>query len=462
MNIEFKIEQARGLREILRFRRDPLAYVGDVSRRSVDIRHITLDQRNVFLVNHPELIRDVLVTHDWNFIKGPGLKASKPVLGDGLLTSEGELHRRQRRLAQPGFNHDRLGQYAKYMANCAERTASSWNDGEEYAINEEMMRLTLNIVTRCLFSTDIGKEAAKVGDALTEVLHLFNALVLPIAQRFTMVRKLVERRAASSRRRLDAVLQRIIHEHRVQPGKFDDMLSMLMGAQDEGSATYMSEALLRDEAMTLFLAGHETTANALTWTWYLLAQNPAVEERMAEEIDAELAGRLPKLEDLARLRYTAQVFRESLRLYPPAWIVTRQAVTDYQLGAVKVPAAALLFLSPFATHRDPRFWNAPEVFQPERWNDVSVEARPKFAYFPFGAGTRVCIGEHFAMMEGVLVLAMIAQRWRLHLAPGQKVELWPQITLRPKYPMRFRVDLRSTTLRKPASEQLDLYGCTLK
>jgi cytochrome P450 len=240
-------------------------------------------------------------------------------------------------------------------------------------------------------------------------------------------------------------LQKIIAERRADSGQFDDFLSMLMGASDEGNSTYMSDGLLRDEAMTLFLAGHETTANALTWTWYLLAQYPAVEEKMAREI-RRLEGELPKLEDLELLPYTSQVLREALRLYPPAWILGRQAVTDYELGQVPVPAGAVVFLSPFATQRDPRLWRDPEVFDPDRWSDGSaIAGLPKFAYFPFGAGTRVCIGEHFAMMEGILALATIAQRCQLHMPPGQRVELWPQITLRPKHSMRFTVHTRTIT-----------------
>ena len=440
MAAELKIEQFEGLREILRFRRSPLTYVADMARRGVDVRCIATGRRRLFLVNQPDLIRDVLVAHDWNFIKGPGLRMSRAtLLGDGLLTSEGELHRRQRRLLQPGFNHDRLGQYAQDMVECASRATDAWQDGEEYAINQEMARLTLQIVTRCLFGMDIGADAEEVGAAMTEALRVFHTLMSPFVQRFRALQKLVTGRAIRTRHRLDAVLQRIIRQHRDSSNQFQDLLSMLMGASDDANA-YISEVLLRDEAMTLFLAGHETTANALTWTWYLLSQHPAVEEKMSEEVRRQLGDRMPAFEDVRRLAYTSQVLCEALRLYPPAWMLARQALTDYRLGTVPVPAGAVIFMSPFATQRDPRYWSDPEFFLPERWSDeVAAAVRPKFAFFPFGGGTRVCIGEHFAMMEGVLVLATIAQRWRLHLVPGQNIEPWPRITLRPRHSIRFKV-----------------------
>jgi cytochrome P450 len=437
-NDDWKIEHAAGFGQLVRFRRDPLAYVGDLARRSVDVRHITIGRNHIFLINQPDLIRDVLVTHDWNFTKSRGLRSSRPVLGQGMLTSEGELHRRQRRLAQPGFNRERLARYAGEMIACADQAANSWRDNAEYAIDQEMMRLTMQIVGRCLFSANVDGHARDIGATLTQALRMFNRLNSPLAQTLPPLRALVERRARKFRARLDAVLQSIIADHRAHPEQFDDLLSMLMGARDENGATYMSDELLRDEAMTLFLAGHETTANALTWTWYLLSQHPGAQQKLAEELQGELQGRLPTLEDLPRLRYTAQVIRESMRLYPPAWIIGRQAVTAYQLGSVPVPAGSTLFMSPFATQRDERFWSRPLVFDPERWAEPDP-ARPKFAYFPFGAGTRVCIGEHFAMMEAILVLATIAQRWRLVKATGPQVEMWPQITLRPRHAMHFVV-----------------------
>jgi cytochrome P450 len=421
-------------------RRDPLDYIAGAGRRSVDVRFIRVGKRELFQANHPDLIRDVLITHDWNFVKARGLRASKPVLGNGMLTSEGELHRRQRRLAQPAFHSARLAAYAATMANCALSAGKGWKSGQPYALDQEMMRLTLQIVGQTLFSADVLHDAKDIGDSLTNALQLFVALNSPIAQLISPVRKWAESRVKRSRRELELVLGKVIGAHRQQPDKYHDMLSLLMSSQDEMGAGYMSDELLLDESLTLFLAGHETTANALTWTWYLLAQHPQVESRLRQEIESVLEGRIPTLDDLSRLEYTGAVFRESLRLYPPAWIIAREAVTAYRLGPFDVPPGATIFMSPYATQRDPRFWKDPEQFDPDRWLDGSAAGRPKFAFYPFGAGTRVCIGEQFAMMEGVLLIAILARQWKFRLVPGQTVELWPQITLRPRHSIHFELE----------------------
>jgi cytochrome P450 len=410
----------------------------------VDIRQITIRKRRVFFVNHPTLIRDVLVTHDWNFIKGPGLRASKPVFGSGLLTSEGELHRRQRRLAQPAFHSERLAVYARTMVDLGAAASSRWNQGERIAIDQEMMRLTLQIVGRTLFTADVLAEAREIGNAVTNALHEFRLLNSPLVQTVQLVRRWAARRAGKSRHRFEHLLRRIIADHRAHPECYADMLSMLMSSDGEMGTGYMSDELLLDEALTIFLAGHETTANALTWTWYLLAQHPEAEQKLHEEIEQILGGRLPSPEDVVRLRYTGQVFREALRLYPPAWIIGREAVTGYRLGSVEVPAGSTLMMSPYASHRDPRFWDEPETFAPERWKESASNDRPKFAFFPFGAGSRVCIGEHFATMEGVLLIAVIAQQWRLRLAPLQEIGLAPQITLRPRQSIWMEPKARAT------------------
>jgi cytochrome P450 len=439
--MSFSVETVRGLSQILRFRKDPLGYIGDAGRRSVDIRCLQFGLRNVFQVNNPELIRDVLITHDWNFEKGRGLKASKPILGNGLLTSEGELHRRQRRLVQPAFHSARLAAYAQTMVECAAAIRETWVPAETYAMDQQMMRLTLQIVGQTLFSADLQKDAEGIGESLKRALGLFRALASPLTQLLAPLRKWAQHRVAQSRQEIELVLRKIIEEHRAHPEKYDDMLSMLMNTQDDNAAGYMSDELLMDESLTLFLAGHETTANALTWTWYMLAEHPEEAALLYAELDAVLAGRLPTLEDMPKLEVTGRIFREVLRLYPPAWIIARTAVTNYRLGEVEVPAGSMLFMSPYATQRDPRYWDAPEEFRPRRWsNDAS--GRPKFAFYPFGAGTRNCIGEHFAMMEGVLVIATLAQQWRMKLVEGQTVVPWPQLTLRPRESIYFSAEKR--------------------
>ncbi|HEY4049252.1 MAG TPA: cytochrome P450 [Acidobacteriaceae bacterium] len=443
--MDYKTDSRTGVAEFVRFRRDPIAYVTELADRQLDVRHLRFGKRHVYLVNHPDIVRDVLITHDWNFIKGRGLRSSKPVLGNGLLTSEGELHRRQRRLAQPAFHSTRLTEYARTMVDCAARMSDDWQNGSDYDIHGQMTRLTLEIVGRALFSADVVHEAADIGQSLTEALRLFIALNSPIAQLVSPIRRWAERRAMRSRRKLENILGKVIADHRSAPDKYDDMLSMLLGSHDDLGAGYMSDQLLLDESVTLFLAGHETTANALAWTWYLLGQHPEAEDALHREIDRELQGRRPSLEDLSRLQFTAMLFREALRLYPPAWVISREAITDYRLGTIDVPAGANLFLIPYATQRDARFWEDPEEFRPERWREGASAARPKFAFFPFGAGTRVCIGENFAMMEGVLLIATFAQRWRLRLRPGQNTGLWPQITLRPRHEIKVQTEARSSS-----------------
>lgn len=438
----YSVEFESGIRALVQLRRNRLAYIVQIGQRSVDIRCLKIGSRRIFQVNHPDLIRDVLVTHDWNFIKGPGLRASRPVLGNGLLTSEGELHRRQRRLVQPAFHSTRLASYGEMMVSGADAASRSWTDASPIAIDQEMMRLTFEIVGRTLFGADLGDDAGGVGSSLTRALRLFLMLNNPAIQLLAPLRWIAERKAARSRREIEQVLRKVIDEHRKDPNSYDDMLSMLLRSSEEGDTGYMSEDLLLDESLTLLLAGHETTANALTWTWYLLGQHPETEERLHAELDEVLDGQLPNSSDLARLRFSGQIFREALRLYPPAWIVAREAVTDYRLGEIEVPAGSTLVMSPYATHRDPRFWDDPEEFNPDRWTDEASAARPKFTFFPFGAGTRVCIGEQFAIMEGVLLLATLAQRWRLHLVHEQKIELWPQITLRPRRSILMQLESR--------------------
>lgn len=437
----YTVEHASGLREFFHLRRDPLAWFAEAAQRGIDIRTLRIGSRHIFQLNHPDLIRDVLITHDWNFVKGRGLRASRPVLGQGLLTSEGELHRRQRRLVQPAFHSARLASYADTMTACANSTCRTWTDGSVIAIDQEMMRLTLRIVGRTLFSADLASGAAGVSASLTRALKLFLHLNSPITQLFPPLRHYREREAAKLRAELAAVLAPVIREHRAYPERYDDMLSMLLRSTDDSGAGFLSDDLLLDEALTLFLAGHETTANALTFTWLLLAQHPQAAARLHDEVDCVLGGHLPTYDAVPRLTHTGRVFREALRLYPPAWLIARDAVTSYRFGSLDVPANSTVFMSPFATQRDPRYWPDPERFLPERFADSAVE-RPRFAFYPFGAGTRACVGEHFAWMEGTLLLATLAQRWQLHLASSQRVELWPQITLRPRRPLLMRVEAR--------------------
>ena len=419
---------------MIAFRRDSLKFLTRLAREYGDVSQFRIGPQAFYFLNHPEHIRDVLVTHHEKFHKGRALQRSKRLLGEGLLTSEGEHWRRQRRLAQPAFHRQRIHAYGQVMVEYAARTAGHWRDGETRDIYDEMTRLTLSIVGKTLFDADVEQDADEVGHALTEIMELFGYLMLPFAELMEKLPILPPvRRFNRARARLDAIIYRIINERRREASDHGDLLSMLMLAEDEeGGGARMTDEQVRDETMTLFLAGHETTANLLAWTWYLLARHPEVERRLQEEVDAVLAsGRQPSVEDLPALRYTEMVVSESMRLYPPAWAVGRKAIEDHTVGGYLIPRCALLLVSQYVMHHDPRFWPAPERFDPERWTPEARAARPPFAYFPFGGGPRRCIGESFAVMEAVLIVAALASRWRMRLAHDREVEVRPRITLRP-------------------------------
>jgi cytochrome P450 len=420
--------------QFLSFTRDPLGFLTGAARRYGDVVYFDGLSDDFYLLNHPEYVKDVLVTHNASFMKGRGLQRAKRLLGEGLLTSEPPLHRRQRRLAQPAFHKQRVGAYASLMVEYAIKLERErWQEGRALDAAQEMMHLTLAIVGRTLFGTETEAEAEEVREALSASMASFARFMMPFAEMLGRLPLPANRRFEQSRARLDRIIYRIIEERRASGEDRGDLLSMLLNAQDEeGDGRGMTDEQLRDEAMTIFLAGHETTANALAWTWYLLSQNPEAEATLHAELEEVLAGRPPTAEDLPRLRYTEMVFTESMRLYPPAWILGRRALEDYEVGGHRIPRGALVILSPYVMHRDPRYFHDPERFDPERWTPEARAARPQFSYFPFGGGPRRCIGEGFAWMEGVLVIATLAQRWRLRLAPGQRVEPQPGVTLRPR------------------------------
>ncbi len=430
-------KQIFSISNLLALRRDRLGFMLRMAREYGDVAHFYIGPQSVFLLNHPDYIRDVLVTHGKQFMKGEGLQRAKRLLGEGLLTSEGDFHLRQRRLLQPAFHRQRIAGYAATMVEFAARAGQRWQHGAQVDIAREMMHLTLAIAGKTLFGSDVESEADEIGKALSDAMELFNRLTLPFAQLLERLPLPATRKFQRARERLDTTIYRIIEERRrsfeATGEDRGDLLSMLLAARDEeGDGTGMTDEQLRDEAMTIFLAGHETTANALTWTWYLLAQNPDIEAKLHAEIDEVLNGRLPTAEDYPRLRYTEMVFAEAMRLYPPAWIIGRRALNDYSINGYHVPARSIVLMSQFVTHHDARWFPDPYKFDPERWTPEAKEARPKFSYSPFGGGNRVCIGEQFAWLEGVLVLATLARQWRLRLASGRAIELQPIVTLRPK------------------------------
>jgi cytochrome P450 len=424
-------------------RRDPLAFVLRVRADYGDIVHIRLATLRVFLLNDPDDIEQVLVTHQHRFIKGRSLGRARRLFGNGLLTSDGALHSRQRRLIQPAFHRQRLSSYADTMISLAVEQRERWTAGAHLDMAAAMNRLTLAIAGTTLFGSDAGALVDDIGETLETATSLLEVAILPLALVTDVLPLPHVRRLRAARAALDGMLGNLIERRRRHGGDTGDLLSMLLAAQHEGG-NGMSDQQLRDELTTILLAGHETTANALAWTWYLLARHPRVEARLHAELDAHLGLRLPTAEDMPALPYTRMVFAEAMRLYPPAWLLGRVAIEDHRVRGYVVPAGSLVVLSPWAVHRDEKYFPDAERFDPDRWLPERQAARPRFSYFPFGGGSRGCMGEAFAWMEGVLLIATIAQRWRFTLSDGSSVpELQPAITLKPKHGIRVRVENRA-------------------
>ena len=413
------------------FRRDPIKFLGKMAREHGDLAYFRMGPQNGYFANHPDFVKDVLVTNHHKFVKGRALQRAKTLLGEGLLTSEDAFHLRQRRLVQPAFHRRRLQHYAAQMVDAAQIARARWTDGATIDVSQEMMRLTLDIVGRTLFSADVTGEADEVGAAMNTIIEMFDLLLMPFSELLEKLPLGPTRRFQQARARLDTTIYRMIEQRRQGGTDKGDLLSMLLLAQDEEGGGGMTDLQVRDEALTLFLAGHETTANALSFTWYLLAQHPEIAARLHAELDEVLAGRAPTFADFPRLRYTEMVVAEVMRLYPPAWAVGRLAVAEHELGGYRIPAGSLILLSQFIAHRDPRFWPDAAEFQPERWAAGNKEQVVPYSYFPFGGGIRRCIGESFAWLEGVLLVATLAQQWQFRLTPGYQLRLQPRVTLRP-------------------------------
>ncbi len=421
---------------------NPILLFQHLAQEYGDIAHYKIGRHHIVFLNHPDYIREVLVVQNDNFIKERTVQRTKMLLGEGMITSEGSVHRAQRQTAQPAFHRQRIPEYASVMVEEAAQMRDGWRAGEQRDIATDMMHLTLNVVARTLFATDLRDEASELADAINRIMRLYNFLVmLPAAEWLVHIPPPGLAAFLRARKRIDAVVYRMIAAHRRRGRDSGSLLDLMLAASPEGGAT--SEQALRDQVITIFLAGYETVANALVWTWYLLGQNPECERRLHEEVDAVVRGRLPTVEDVPRLRYTEMVIAESMRLYPPAWAMGRYARDDFRLGDYFLPAKTTVLISQFITHRDPRYFPDPLRFDPNRFTPEAKSRRAKFTYFPFGAGVRQCIGESFAWMESVLLLATLAQKWKLSLVPGHRVEPQPLITLRPKYGMLMQVEERA-------------------
>ncbi len=428
--------QRMGLFEFIRRLRENSVSIYPRSSFAEPFGFRTVLFQSFVLLNDPEMIQHVLLTNQKNYPKGRlNRQLLGRVLGTGLLTSEGEFWRRQRRIAAPAFHHRRLVALTEIMVEAIAAKSLEWREraGDEVDMLHEMMQLTMDIVTRTLFSSDVADDAAELGAAVTRLLDGFGSpsLVDLIGLPEWMPRSR-DREAEAAIRYVEDRLYRIIAERRAGGTPREDLLQMLLDSKDEETGEGMSDEQLRDELFTLFAAGHETTANALTWTWYLLALHPEAEARLHAERDAALRDGAPAFGDLENLPYSRMVFEESMRLYPPAFSTSRVALEEDRIGEHVIPKGAIVTLSPWVTHRNPHLWPDPERFDPERFAPGKQRERHKFAYFPFGGGPRVCIGNAFALMEGRLALAMLSEHVRPRLRPGQKVEPLGRITLRPK------------------------------
>jgi cytochrome P450 len=397
-------------------------------------------------VNSPEYAQEVLVDRAADYKKSRGLSLfARPLIGDGLLASHGEQHKKQRALIAPAFHAKKISRYAEVIVEEAEAAARSFSDGRELDLAHEMMRLTLTVVARTLFHTTVAADVEAVSEAFTAVSR---SLIGMIAATLPLPPEVPTRRAREMKRAiaaLDRIIFRIIAERRSSGEDPGDVLSMLLEGRDEASGEAMSDGELRNEIMTLFLAGHETTGNALTWAFYLLTRHPEVYDRLATEADEVLGGRSATFADLPRLPFAMAVFKESMRLYPPAYIIGRLALKDTKIARYEVEKGRTVFINIWGLHHDPRTWREPERFLPERFMDGAEKNMPKGAYMPFGGGPRICVGNHFALMEGQLSLATLAQRVRFVARDTEEIEPEPLITLRPKRAVSMRAEPRSAS-----------------
>ncbi|MDX1993154.1 MAG: cytochrome P450 [bacterium] len=429
------------LKLIYDFSRNPIAVFENLQKHG-DMVLLELFGSRQYVMFHPDMYHDVLVNEAEKFHKDAQYTSEEIglafFLGQGLLTSNGDFWKRQRKLAQPAFHTRRINAYAETMVEYTTKMLDGWQNGEIRDIDEEMMRVTLNIVAKTLFNAEIAEDAERIGRALTTLQHMFTEMDLFPAWWPKPKRRLYQQALDD----LNDVVYRMMNERRKNGTIEDegDLLSMLMLAEDENGER-MSDRQVRDEAVTIILAGHETTANALNWTWYLLSQHPQIEAKLHDEIDSVLQGRVPTLADLRQLPYTEVVIKEAMRLYPPAYGISRWAIAEAEVGGYTIPAKSVANVLAYNVHRDSRWWDEPLAFRPERW-ESGEEPRHRYAYIPFGGGPRVCIGQSFAMMEACLLLATIAQRYRLSLAPGKRVIPEPLITLRPKNGLQMRLTER--------------------
>lgn len=417
---------------LYRFHEDPIGFLEQTAAGYGDVSAFRFFHLPVWQLSHPDDIRTVLVDPDGAFTKGVAMEGFRPLVGKGLLLAEGEAHKRQKRLMAPAFHRAALQSYAPEMEAAARRTAAAWTDGQTVDMDTEMNRLALGVAARTLFGAGLSEaEYADVASAMAGFIQWYHQSTHPMGPLLQLLPTRATRDFKAGKQRLGAVIARIVAERRDHPGT--DILSRLLLARDtEGDGAAMSPEHLHDEAVTLLVAGHETTGATLAWAWHLLALHPAAADRLAAEVRAAVGDRSPDVADLPRIPYARWVFAEALRLYPPATSLPRQVQKPVVLGGYTAPKGTLVMVATWVAHRDPRWWDAPQEFRPERWDPAQARERPKFSYFPFGGGSRMCIGEEFAWTEGALVLATLAARWRAEQASAAPVRPEALFTVRPR------------------------------
>ncbi len=422
------------------FRSNPIDFLEKTAQDYPSIARFRFAHLPMVLLTEPDTVKHILQTNNKNYAKGIEYEHLKPVLGEGLLTSEGDFWLRQRRLSQPAFHKEKISHFTAKMVHFTNEMVQNWKTKKGFFdIHSEMMHLALQIVSSTLLSYELKTEVHEVENALeiaiNESYHRIQALInyplwLPVPRNL---------KYAKSRESLDKVVNSIIEERRNSKKEYHDLLDMLMNVRDLDTGEGMSDKQLRDEVMTIFLAGHETTANALTWAFYLLSENPEVEKKFFEEIDGVLGNRLPTFDDLKNLTYITEIIHESLRLYPPAWIIGRTALADDEIKGYEINKGDNIMVSPYQMHRSHLYWENPDKFIPERFSAEKMKEMHKFVYFPFGGGPRFCIGNNFALLEMQIILAMVGQQFKLKHRTGHQVELDPVITLRPKNGMPMEI-----------------------
>lgn len=426
---------------LLAFRKDKLEFLRRMAQKYGDVVHLRFGQHHLYLLNNPDMIKEVLVTKQQHFRKAKGLQVAKAVVGEGILTSEGQKHLRQRRLMQPSFRQDHIARYGDTMVRHTEQMLATWQDGEERLFTKDMMELTLSIITDTMFGANVMNNAREIGHAIEVGLKYISNRATSILDIPPTIPTRSNREFKQAAETLDRVIYSIIEERRKnETPNQHDLLSRLLMARDEEDGTGMTDQQIRDEVMTIFVAGHETTANTLSWATYLLSQNPAAEQKLCAELDHVLEGRPPTAADMPHLSYTQNVIWESMRLYPAAWMINRQVIEPVEISGHMFKPGATIMMSQYVMHRHADYFTNPDSFQPERFEGDLLKRVPQFAFFPFGGGPRVCIGNHFALMEATLLLACMYQKFRFRLAEGhQHVEPEPLVTLRPKNGLRMKL-----------------------